>query len=92
MQESMVGVEARETGLGEERGLASARLLHLIVLHPARLEMSQLIGDLAADGQSDRETVIATAERLREDGLVDRGEGRVWPTPAAIRSYELWEA
>ncbi len=85
MQESMVGVEV-------DRRLASAMLLHLIVLHPERLEMTELIGDFAAGGGFDAETVTATAERLREEGLVERAEGRVWPTAAAIRSYELWEA
>ena len=91
MQQSMVGVEERKADRSEDRTLASAMLLHLIVLHPERLEMTELIGDFAAGG-SDAEMVTATAERLREEGLVDRAEGQVWPTPAAIRAYELWEA
>jgi hypothetical protein len=88
MQESVVGVEVREADRNEDRGLASAMLLHLVILHPARLELSELIGDFGSDTRA----VIAAAERLREDGLVQRAGGRVWPTAAAIRSYELWEA
>jgi hypothetical protein len=91
MQESMVGVEVRGADRSEDRRLASAMLLHLIIFFPERLEMTELIGDFATGG-FDAETITATAERLRDEGLVERTEGRVWPTPAAIRSYELWEA
>jgi hypothetical protein len=92
MEQSMVGAEVGERGRSEDRMLASAMLLHLVVLHPERLETAELIREFGVGGGFDAGAVTATAERLREDGLLDQADGRVSATAAAIRSYELWEA
>jgi hypothetical protein len=65
-------------------------LLHLIILHPARPEVDELVAELARDG-ADEEAVIETAGRLCDEGLAHREGNWIRPTGAAIRSYELWE-
>jgi hypothetical protein len=77
----------------DDRRLASALLLHLVMLHPMELTQAALVEEMKVE-PSDPDTwaaVDAVLERLTADGLVTRREGKVLPSRAALRAYELWE-
>jgi hypothetical protein len=78
---------------GRDERLESALLLHLVMLHPAPLREDELVAELAVEpvGAEGRQRVQAAVTSLAEVGLLRRRGERVLPTPAAIRSYELWE-
>jgi hypothetical protein len=76
----------------ENKRLASALLLHLVMLHPMALAQADLVEELNAEpGDPDAWAAVdALLEELSADGLIERRDGRVLPTRAALRSYELW--
>jgi hypothetical protein len=77
----------------DDRRLASALLLHLVMLHPMELTHAALVDELNVQpgDAGARAAVEAVLDQLATDGLVERRDGKVLPTRAALRSYELWE-
>lgn len=79
-----------EEGDARDERVESALLLHVLMLHPTPLSEEELVAELAFE-PLDRERVVAAVRALVEVGLLIRYGGRVMPTRAALRSYELWE-
>lgn len=80
-----------ETTGRSERKLESALLTHVLMLHPRRLTEEELAVELAVGPADDLQGVESAMAALAEIGLLERDGDFVEPTPAAIRSYELWE-
>ncbi len=80
----------RSTG-AEDDATESAVLQHLLTVHPAPLTPTELIREIAGPdaGFAERDAVERAVRDLGAAGLVNRGDGLVVPSRAALRFSEL---
>jgi hypothetical protein len=78
---------------GEDLGLQSAVLLHLLVSHPIQLTEAELIAALNQGRQDfgERDDIERAVRQLAAVGLLHRHGDFVLPSAPAFRSHELWE-
>ena len=87
----MAGIDDKRGPGGEDAAVEAAVLRQLLLLHPARLTLEELVADVAGDPESfaERDAVERAVRDLARAGLVHRTGELAIPSRAALRFDEL---
>jgi hypothetical protein len=79
------------TTWAEDNAVEAAVLRQLLDLHPTRLTMAELVGEISGGrgGFAERDAIERAVRDLGATGLVHQGAEFVAPTRAALRFNEL---